>query len=177
MAGVLDMAGLAAGATPVLAGASVLSNIYSGYKNAQAVKEQQGLVNDFEADIESAYNNSQRNFLETNAASGILTRSQQQLRDANKATENKGVITGATNENQIAAKTANQKGYADSLNRVASMGTAYQNQAEGRYMAAKPAILGQKMNLLNNKIEGAQNNAVNSGNLLDSVMDLAGFMM
>ena len=127
--------------------------------------------------MESIYNNSKQDFLNTNAASGILTRSQQQLRDANMAAENKGAITGATNENQLAAKTVNQKGYADSLNQLASMGTAYQSQAEGRYMQAKPMILQQKMNLLNNKIEGTQNNSANAGNLMDSVMDLAGFTM
>lgn len=160
------------------AGLSLAGNVYSGIKSAKAVKEQKGLINDFDGDIQSWYDtNYNQDFLGTNVASSILTRSQQQLRDANMAAENKGAVTGATTEANLASKTANQKQYANNINRLAAMGTARQGQVEGRYMAAKPFVLSQKTGMLDKDIESAQNMAQNSGNLMDSVMDLTGFMI
>ena len=159
--------GAIAGSNPIT------GSIYGGIMNARAAKAQADLVEDRSNRLDNWYNQAiGKDFLDTNVGSSIFNRSLEQLKDSNKITENKGAITGATNEAELASKTANQKNFANSTSQLASMGTAYQDRIEGRYQSQLSDVFRSKMGLLDADIESAQNMSANSSQLIDSATSL-----
>ena len=149
------------------------SGIYSGIKNAEAAEKQDNLVADRSNRLDNWYNEAMgRDFLDSNVASSVFNKSLEQLKDANKKTENKGAITGATNEAELASKTANQKNFSNSMSSIASMGTAYKDRIEGRYQSQMNDVFKSKMGLLERDIESAQNTGANSDQLMETATTL-----
>ncbi len=149
------------------------SGIYAGFKNAEAAEKQDDLVADRSNRLDNWYNEAMgRDFLDTNVASSVFNRSLEQYQDANKKTENKGAITGATNEAELASKTVNQKNFSNSMSSIASMGTAYKDRIEGRYQSQMNDVFKSKMGLLEGDLQSAQNTAANSNQLMESAATL-----
>ena len=60
----------------------IVGNIYAGVKNAQATKQKQQAIGDYEANVESHYNKIfNQNFLDTNLATSVLTRAYDEMKN------------------------------------------------------------------------------------------------
>jgi hypothetical protein len=95
----------------IIAGlASAAVSGLGAYKSAQANKRNQGLLNNMGDEYKSDYMKEYyRGTLENPGSKAYLKRLDQQLRDRTKATENTAAATGATQENVLAAKQANNE--------------------------------------------------------------------
>lgn len=164
--------GLAAGMSPVT------SNIYAGLKSANTANEQDKLIEDATNENEAWYNKtSNQDYFDTNVGSSVLTRFSDQLKESNKKVENQAVVSGATTESVLAGKTANQENYNSALNQLASQGTARQDQARSRFMSQSGQLLQSKMGLLDSDLESANNLSQNSGDMMDSAMQILPFLI
>lgn len=151
----------------------VLGNIMAGMKNAEASKKKEALVNDYSTNLDTWYNKRMnQDFLDSNAANSVLTRIGEQLKNRNNIAEKQAATTGATNEATLAAKTANQGQHNDVVSRLAAMGTAREDQVEGRYMNQLPQIFQMKTGILDDKIAAAQTQAANSNETMNSMLSL-----
>ena len=140
--------------------------IFGAGKSGQANREMARMLREKDAANEAFFNNSvNRTFLDTNAAKGVLERVRKQYQDANQIADNKGVVTGATPEAVIAAKTANNEALNNVTSQIAEQATAYQDAKEQQYRAMDNAITYQQMQLQANKAKNAANLASNAGNL------------
>jgi len=140
--------------------------IFGAAKSGAANREMARMLREKDTANEAFYNNSvNRTFLDTNAAKGALERVRKQYQDANQIADNKGVVTGATPEAVIAAKTANNEALNNVVSNIAEQGTAYQDAKEQQYRAMDNAIADQQMQLQMNKGQNAANLASNAGNL------------
>lgn len=152
----------------------VLGGIYSGYKNAQAVKAKKGDIADWENDITSWYNKSvNQNYLDSSAGKAVYNKALENLQDSNKVAENKGAITGATNEANLAAKTVNQKNFSNTLAQLAGQGTGREDQIDARYRYQFNNVMREKLGLHDADIKSAQQMQANSGEGLQSMLQLA----
>jgi hypothetical protein len=151
----------------------VFGNIYSGVKNAEATREKGQLVDDYESNINTWFNNAKnQDFLQTSAAKGILTRLEDNLRNANQMQDKQAATTGATNEAVLAAKSVNQDKFNEGAGTLAAAGTARQDAIEASYMKQLPTILQAKTGILDNQIAAAQTQQQNNGNTMNGIMSL-----
>lgn len=152
----------------------IIGNIYAGVKNAQATKQKQQAIGDYEANVESHYNKIfNQNFLDTNLATSVLTRAYDEMKNANNLVDKQAATTGATNESVLAAKTKNTEQANKMVSNIAAMGTARQDQAEGRYLSQQPNIMNMKTGMYDDKISAAQTQAANSNETMKSLLSLA----
>lgn len=153
----------------------IFGNIYAGFKNAEATKQKEQMINDYSTEMETWKNNAMnRDFLDTSAASSIMTALKQNQQQQALQREKQAAATGATDESKIASQSASQQGFNDVVSRLAAMGTARQNEVEGRYLSMKPNIMGLKTGMLDQKIAGAQEQQANSGKAMSSIMSIIG---
>lgn len=151
------------------------SKVYGGIKGAQANKEaQQQLDQQFEEN-EAFFNNTvNKDFLETNAAKGIVEQLRKRYQDQAKTIESKSAATGATPEAEIAAKSEANEQYNDTINSVAQQGTAYQRQGERDYRYRLSDLYRQRLALNRDKAQNAQNVADAGGELLGTAASIGG---
>ena len=116
-----------------------------------------------------------RDFLQTNAAKGVLEKIRQQYQNQDKTIESKAAVNGSTPEQVIAEKSANNQDLNNATNSLAQGATNYQENAENQYQQSQNAMLGAEMNINNQKAANAGNLASNAGNLLGTAAMLQGF--
>ena len=163
------MPALQAGLAIAGLGGQVFSHLLGARQNRAA----QNLLNKQLEDNESFYNrNVNRDFLETNAAKGIFEQLRKQLQEANKVTESKAAVTGATPEAEIAAKSRTQENYNDAVNELGQKATGYQQNQEAIFRGEKARLTDQQIALHQQKAENASNVAANAGDLISSAAAL-----
>jgi len=103
-----DMSTLALAA--ITAAISAISSGVGAYKSTQANKKNQTLLNNMGDEYKSEYlKDYYRGTLENPGSKAYLKRLDENLRDNTKATENTAAATGATQENVLAQKQANNE--------------------------------------------------------------------
>ena len=116
-----------------------------------------------------------RDFLQTNAAKGVLEKVRKQYQTAEKGIAGRAAITGASDEAVIAQHSANNENLNDAVSNIAQNATNYQENAENQYQQSKGGILNAKMGINSAKAENAANLASNAGNLLGTAAMMSGF--
>lgn len=178
MPGILNAVKTATGLTPVGMGLSAVSLAGQAFGMAKAAKEQkanQDLLNAQNEQNQAEYNNeANKSFLDTNVAKDAVKVAKENLIDNQKQVEGNAAITGASDEAKVAGQSNVNKNYNDSVSRIASMATGYQDRAKNRFQATRMALQGQQANLNQQKAEGAANLASNAGDLLGTVTMNAG---
>ena len=151
----------------------ILGNIIAGWKSSRASRAKEGLINDYSADTTAKYNNLvNRDYMDSNMASSVMTRIKDQLKNANSMADKQQATTGATNEATLAAKTANQGTFNNAVGQIAAMGTAREDQLLGQQQNAENTILGLKVGLQNDKIAAAQTQQANNNATMQSMLDI-----
>lgn len=157
-----------------LGAVSLGSQIFSAIKGGQANKANEELLRQQQEQNEAFYNNNQ-NFFDTNMAKSVLEKARERYQDNTKTSESKAEVTGASAEQQVAEKTANQKGYNDVVKNLASTGTRYTMDNERSYRNNLNRLMATKMQLNQQKADSASNAASNAGELFGSAAMLQGF--
>lgn len=159
------------------AGLSAAQNVYGGIKNAQAVKEKEREVENYQTDLDAWYDkNYNQDFLSTNVGKAALERTREQMFDKNKQADNAKVVTGATNEAGLAAKTKNNDMFSDTVNKLAAMGTARQDRVDSINRQQKLGLFNTKMGMHDDDIASAQQFQENSGEQLSGIMDVVSML-
>lgn len=180
VAGLLNTGGAVSSLIPggqlVGMGLSLAGQVFGAARNARLNKQNENIVNTQLAKNEAEFNNSaNRDFLDTNVAKNAVTQAQNDLKDERKAVEGRAAITGASDEAVIAGNSAVRKNYADRLGQLASYGTQYRDNKERMFKATEMGLLDKKMQLNQQRAEGAMNLASNAGDLMNTVAMGSGF--
>lgn len=156
--------------------ASLGGQLFGAVKGGQANDANQALLNQREEESNAFFKSRiNRDFLQTNAAKGILEKIRKQYENAGKTIDSKAEVTGATPEQVIAEKSANNENLNDVVSSVAQGATAYQENAENQLEQSKNGLLSAKMGMNTSKAQNAANVASNAGNLLGTAAMLNGF--
>jgi hypothetical protein len=178
MAGPLDAVSGALGLTPLgmgLGAVSMAGQIFGAVKAAKEQKKNQALLNTQVEQNQADYNNeANKSFLDTNVAKDAVRQANENLVDDRKAVAGRAAITGASDEANVAGQSNVTKNYNDSVSRIASLGTNYQDRAKSRFQANRMALQQQQAALNQQKADGAANLAGNAGDLLGTVTMGAG---
>ena len=78
------------------------------------------------------------------------------MKQNNNLAQQQQAVTGATDESVLAAKANANKAYNETAGNIAAMGTARQDQVEGRYMRQNMGILDRKNQVQDQKVAAAQ---------------------
>jgi hypothetical protein len=158
-----------------LAGVSPIGGaIYGAIKNAKAVRAKETEIDKYETDIDAWYDkNYNQDYLSTNLGRSALERTREQILNQNKVADNNAVVTGATPEASLAAKTANNEMYSDIVNKLSAMGTARQDRADAINRQQKLGLFNTNMGMRDADIASAQQFQKNSGDQMKSIMNLA----
>ncbi len=168
--GILSANPIGAGLGALGVGASIFGAIKSGQANRANEKLLEGQIQENEA-----FFNNNSNYLETNAAKGVLETARKRLKENNQIVDNTAAVTGGTAEAAIAAKTANNENYSDTVRNLAEVGTRYELQNQGQYRNNLSRLMATKMQLNQQKADNASNLAGNAGDLFSTASSLQGF--
>ena len=173
-----DWKAIGDGALGAVAGISPIGSvIYGAIKNANAVKDKEETIEDYKTDLDAWYDkNYNQDFLSTNVGKAALERTREQMFDQNKQADNAKVVTGATNEASLAAKTKNNDMFSDTVNKLAAMGTARQDRVDSINRQQKLGLFNTKMGMHDDDIASAQQFQENSGEQLSGIMDVVSML-
>ena len=156
--------------------ASLGGQLFGAIKGGQANSANEALLNQRKEENDAFFKSRiNRDFLQTNAAKGILEKIRKQYENTGKTIDSKAEVTGATPEQVIAEKSANNENLNDAVSSIAQGATSYQENAENGLMNSKNALLGVEMGINSAKAQNASNLASNAGNLLGTAAMLNGF--
>jgi len=148
------MAWIAAGTAAV----GLASSIYGGIKSSKDNQQAENQVDQYGKDTEAFYNKRiNQDFLQTNAAKGLVEQMKERYRKQAKEIESKAATTGSTPEAEIAAKTTANDEFNNSLNSVAQQGTYYQLQNEQNYQNSLADLFNKKLQINRMKNQNASN--------------------
>lgn len=152
------------------------SAIYGGLSQARKNREMRGMVNKWNAENQSLFNNDYyKDYTQTQEAQNIIRQmrdmqDRQAKRDANTA-----VITGGTVEAQAAAKEARNRAMSNLFANLGAQGTRWKERAKDRYLHRKSQIQNMQYNQLAEQANSAGNLMYNGLSGLAG-MDWAGIM-
>ena len=153
-----------------LAGAGLLTNVVGNIFSGKANRKAQEGVDDQIADL-TAWKDTQVNQdpLKSNVGKNIMRKALDTAKQQARTADSKSAITGASAEQNIAEKSAIQKGLSDTASNIASYATAREDQIEGRYRSNLSNLLGQKTNMALNKAQQGANVAQSAGSFLQGL--------
>ncbi len=155
-------------------GVGLVSSLFGGAKSAKANKEAERELNKLQQQTDAFYDNRlNRDFLETNAAKGLVEQMKDRYKKQAKTIESKGEATGATAEAKIAEKTAANEQFNNGINNIAQKGTYYQLQNEVNYQNSLADMYAKRMALNRNKANNASNLAGVGAQLIGTGADIA----
>lgn len=149
------------------AAVSVAGQIFGAVKQGRADKANRALNAKQQEENRSDYTNeANRSFLDTNVAKDAVRLANENQTGERKQVAGRSSITGASDEASVAANANVTKNYNDSVSRIASLGTNYQERSKARFQANRMQLQGQQANLNQQKADGAANMAGNASDLM-----------
>lgn len=156
--------------------ASVAGQLFGAAKGGKANEANEALLKKRKEEDDAFFKTRiNRDFLQTNAAKGVLERIKKQYQNADKSIAGRSAITGASDESIVAQRTANNENLNDAVSSIAEGATDYQENAENQYRQAKNSTLEAEMSINNKKAENAASLASNAGSLLGTAATMGGF--
>lgn len=155
----------------------IFGNIYAGKKNADAVNKKRGEIADWERETRAAYERKiNQDFFDTNLGAAVFDKASGQLTTANRNVDSAAEVTGATDEAKLAAKSANQQNFGNTLQGISSQSTQRNDRLLSEYQYNKGQVMAKKLGLLDDDIASAQAQQKNSGQLIDTAMSIISFL-
>jgi len=152
---------IAAGIAALAAGGSAIAGASANRKNSRILA---GLQRENENMYLQEY---YRGALDNEGAKAYLKRLDEKLQENNTAIDNQAVATGATHENRLAAKQANNEVMSDAV-------AGLVEREDNRKMAVKDRYFGNKTSLLNGEMQQNAAIANNWANLGSGISSAAG---
>lgn len=125
-----------------------LSSWYASKKSAEAAKKAKTMVEDQKKENQNWYDRRyNEDPLQRTSAQRVLTKTQEMLRDRNKAAAGRAAVMGGTEESVAAEKARNNEALAEAASRIAAQGEARKDAIENQYMATKQGLNQQLVNI------------------------------
>ena len=147
-------------------GSSILGNIQASNAAKKNEKILKGLQDENKAEYIKEY---YRGALDNPGSQAYLKKLDQTIKDNTKATENTAVATGATQENVLAAKQANNEVVSDAVGGLIQNEDNRKQQVKQNYFTTKTGLLGQQMGINSQKAQNWQNIASGIGQAAGSL--------
>jgi len=144
---------------------SLAGMAYSAIKGGQAMRANERLIDEQAQDNEAWYQ-SQRNYLDTTEGKSAIEQARQAYAARNRMDQQAAVVTGATDEAQLAARGQANTQLNDLYRQMASQGSQYARQNEGIYRQNIANTYAQRMGVNQMKAQQAANMGQNIGNLM-----------
>ncbi len=159
-----------------LAGFGLAKSIFGGTQTANANEEMAQNIENQQTQADAFYNNRvNRDFLDTNAAKGIVEELRKRYQEQAKTIDSNTAATGGTAEGNIAAKTELNDSYNSAMRGVAGEATNYQDRGEMIHQSQLSDLAQQRMQLSGMKGQNASNLMQTGENLLGTAADVAAF--
>lgn len=155
--------------------ASAAGATASGIKRRKSLRKQRRILNQLNAENENMFlKDYYKDFMDDPSSRAYLKRIEKNLYEKSKGIENSAIATGATHENILAQKQANNEVMSDAINNVVVNHEAKKDRTKERYLQRKDAIASGNMNLEATNSESQAQNWANLGsNLSGSLGSLA----
>lgn len=113
---------------------SAASSIYGGIKSSQAAQEANDKVEAMKRENKAWYDRRyNEDPLQRTSAQRVLTKTQEMLRQRNKAAAGRQAVMGGTEESVAAEKARNNEALAEAASRIAAQGDAQKDAIEQQY--------------------------------------------
>lgn len=147
----------------------------AGSKRRKAARKQRRILRQMEDDNENMFlKDYYKDFMDDPSSKAYLKRIEKNLYDKNEGVENSAVATGATHENVLAQKQANNEVMSDAINNVVINHEQKKDAAKERYLNRKDAIVSGNLDLIGQQGEQQAQNWSNLGNnMSDSINGLS----
>ena len=159
---------------------SIGGAVYGGIKSAEQMKKaEQSAKNLYSSTTGEAerLELSEGDFLNTALGKGYMTELKNNYRDALTRNVENGMKAGQTEEAKVAGRESANKSYAEGLNRLAQVGTAYRGnivqQATGLRKLAREQQYSADVNMANMRSESAQNIGDNMASVGSQLIDVS----
>jgi hypothetical protein len=144
----------------ILAGTSLATTIFGASKAGKAERENKKILDEAKQENLSTYlRDYYRGTLDNPSSKAYLKRLDKSMQDRNKATENTATATGATQENVLAAKQANNEVMSDAIGNIVQGEEARKDAIQDRYLQRKSALLQGDMNMNTQRAQNWMNTA------------------
>lgn len=141
-------------AFPIAAAIALGGSLFGGIMSAGKRRRQRRLLKKRERQLENTFNTEYyTDYLEREQSKSFLSKLREGMKDATKVADNSAVVTGATQESQIAKKSALQKNYASAVNHLAGMASQHKDNVRNWYEGAKSGVYGQQQQMLGHEAQ------------------------
>ena len=133
-----------------LIGAAIggLSSLYGSWKSSQAAKEANKKIAEMQRENQNWYDRRyNEDPLQRSSAQRVLTKTQEMLRDRNKAAAGRAAVMGGTEESVAAEKARNNDALTEAASRIAAQGDAQKDAVEQQYRNTKTALTQQQIGI------------------------------
>jgi len=155
----------------ILGIASLAASAFGAAKSAKANRAIDEQIASRQSELDNWYNKEyNQNYLDTDEAKSTVTLLREQLRDQMKKVDQNNAITGASDERRVATAEKLNRGFGDSLTRLAGYGTRHKDAARRQYMY-------NNMFLDNQELQNLQGKSQNWSNLMGNAMNTFGGAM
>lgn len=150
---------------------SAASSYYGGLRSSEANKAANQKVADMQRENQAWYDRRyNEDPLQRTSAQRVLSRTQEMLRQRNKAAEGKAAVTGGTEESLAATKAANAEAVAEAASRIAAQGEARKDNIEQMYRGTKNALTQQQIGIEQNRANNIAQAAAGVGKAAGGLM-------
>ena len=127
---------------------SAASAIYGGIKSSEAAKEANKKVEDMQRENQAWYDGRyNEDPLQRTSAQRVLTKTQETLRQRDKAAAGRAAVMGGTEESVAAEKARSTEALAEAASRIAAQGDAQKDAIEQQYRANKMGLTQQQIGI------------------------------
>jgi len=159
----------------------VASSIYGGKKSAEAAQKANAMVKDMKQENLDWYNRRyNEDPLQRSSAQRVLTKTQELLRQRNKAASGTAAVMGGTEESVAAEKQRNNEALAEAASRIAAQGDAQKDAIEQQYRQTNMGLTQQQIGIEQQRAKaiadaagGVATAAGTAGEAIDSQTDKA----
>lgn len=161
-------------AGPIGSGISLATGLVGLLSGGAANRRTKRLINEQQNFLDKEYlPDMNKRYLDTEEAQSFVSTLNDRLKEQNRQAEQVGAVTGGTDEAVLAAKESNSRAYADSLNKLAGMGTQYKQGLRDRYMQGKNQIFAARTGMNQQASQSGSNVFSNSMSTLGSLAMLS----
>jgi hypothetical protein len=143
------------------------ASLIGGNKAARQRKLMEDYLNRQDTENKAFFNaNALSDYTQRTDVQNLMKLLRDNLGRQNKAAANTAVVTGATPEQQAAAKEQANKVISDTYSNIGAMGQQWKDRITDRYLSRRESIANQRMNIMQGKAQSGENLQSNGLNML-----------
>jgi hypothetical protein len=146
----------------------LVGSLFGGNKAAEQRRKMSRYLDKQDAENTAFYNaNALSDYTQRADTQNLMKQLRDNLTKQNKTASNMAVVTGATPEQQAAAKEQSNKVISDTFSNIGAMGQQWKDRVTDKYQARRENIASQRMNMM-------EGNAQSYENLMNTGLNMLG---